>query len=76
MKVKELIKLLQEENPEATLYMHSYECCMDAFKFGGVKRGFANNDDFVITHSEWAYDDEVYAKNDLSIPVVILEEEE
>lgn len=76
MKVKELIKLLQEENPEATLYMHSYECCMDAFKFGGVKRGFANNDDFVITHSEWAYTEDMYAKNDLNIPIVILEEEE
>ena len=56
--------------------MHSYECCMDAFKFGGVKRGFANNDDFVITHSEWAYTEDMYAKNDLNIPIVILEEEE
>lgn len=76
MKVKELIKLLQEENPEAEIYTHSGVFCTDAFKLASVKRGFTNNDDWMITHSEWAYDDEMYDRNGLSIPIVILEEDE
>lgn len=76
MRVKELIKLLQEENPEAELYTHSGVSCMDAFKLASVKRGFTNNDDWMITHSEWAYIDDMYAGNGLSIPIVILEEDD
>lgn len=76
MKVKELIKLLQEENPEAEIYTHSSVFCMDAFKLASVGRGFTDNDDWMITHSEWAYIDDMYSGNGLSIPIVILEEEE
>lgn len=74
MKVRELIKLLKEENPEAELYTHS-GVSMDAFKIEGIKSGFTNNNDWMITHSEWAYVDDMYKGNGLSNPIVLLEED-
>lgn len=75
MKVKELIKLLKEENPEAELYTHSGFSHADAFKLSHVKRGFSNNIEWFITHSEWDYIENMDSEKSLNIPIVILEED-
>lgn len=75
MKVKELIEMLQQQNPEAEVYTHPYTYSPELFKLGDVNNGYTNNDDWMVTHSEWAYVGDATAGNGLTIPIVILEEE-
>lgn len=75
MKVKELIELLEQENPEAEVYTHPFVHSPDLYKLGTVGNGYINNDDWMVTHSEWAYANEMHSGNRLTIPIVILEEE-